>query len=261
MPWAGNFVMTLESYSRHIPFEGIYNFRDLGGYRTREGQTVQWRQMFRSGELQHMTEYDAILFREEIRLASVLDLRSKKEIEQHGIGLVPELGVSYKNILFTGNPNGDSALKRYKVSLNMGELYLYLFKDTKIGLRVAEALSIIAKPQNRPLVFHCVGGKDRTGILSAVILSILGVSDADIIKDYVLTEKHMPSLISRISNDPKRAGLFKQLPYYVAEASAESMAYFLSGVQKKYGSTTEMMKSYGVPNSLIHRLKSSLLTD
>lgn len=258
---AGIIIMTLESYHRHIPFDGIYNFRDLGGYRTREGQTVQWRQMFRSGELQHMTEDDAMRIKEEIRLASVLDLRSTKEMERHGIGRIPELRVSHNSIPFMGNPGSEQTLKRFKASLNMGEFYLYLFKHTKIGLRVSEALEMISRPENRPLVFHCVGGKDRTGVLAAIILSILGVSDTDIIDDYALTEKHMPGLISRISNDPQRAALFKKLPHFVADASTEAMAFFLAGVQQEFGSITGMMKSYGVSNALIHRLKSTLLTD
>ena len=257
----GKFIMKQESYHRHIPFEGIYNFRDLGDYRTLDGRTVHWRQVFRSGELQHMTEDDASRFRDEFPLTSVLDLRSPKEIDQHGLGRIPELGILHKNISFTGNPDSDAALKRYKVSSNMGEFYLYLFKHTKIGLRVSEALKIIAKPENRPLVFHCVGGKDRTGILAAILLSILGVADTDIVEGYALTEKHMPGLISRINSDPKRAVLFKQLHHFVAEASAESMSFFLSGVQEKHGSVTGMMKSYGVSNNLIHQLKSTLLTD
>ena len=253
--------MKQESYHRYIPFEGIYNFRDLGGYRTRDGRTVIWRQIFRSGEMQHMTADDAIRFRDEIPLVSVLDLRSLIEVNRHGIGRLQELGISHNNISFIGNPGSEETLKWFKASLNMGDFYLYLFKHTKIGLHVIEALNIISKPENRPVVFHCVGGKDRTGILAAIILSILGVSDDDIIKDYALTRKHMPGLISRINNDPQRAVLFKQLPHFVAEASAEAMAFFLTGLKEEYGSITRMMKSYGVSNALINRLRSTLLTD
>lgn len=253
--------MKQESNDRHIAFQGVYNFRDLGGYRTHDGRRVQRGQVFRSGELQHMSESDAIRFREEIHLASVLDLRHPKEIDQHGIGRIRELGISHKNISFTGNPHSDAALKQYQASSNMGEFYLHLFKHTNIGLRVSEALEILADPGNRPLVFHCVGGKDRTGILAAITLSLLGVSNADIIEDYALTEKHMPILISRISRDLKRAALLEKLPHFVAEASAESMASFLESVQQEHGSIMGLMKGYGVSNALTHRLRSSLLTD
>jgi len=253
--------MTLDSYPRHTPFEGIFNFRDLGGYGTRDGRTVVWRQLFRSGELQHMTGGDVTRLRGEIRLISVIDLRSINEVEDHGIGRVTETGLTHHIISFTGNPDSKKALEGFNSSSNMGEVYLRLFRRTEIGLRVAEALQIIADPGNRPLVFHCSGGKDRTGILSAVILSLLGVSDNDIIKDYALTAKYMSGLISRISKDPRRAPLFERLPGFAAEAPAESMALFLSGVRQEYGSIKSLMKTQGIQDDLIRRLKDTLLTD
>jgi len=258
---AGISIMTLESYHRHILFEGIYNFRDLGGYRTRDGCTVVWRQIFRSGELQHMTADDAMRIREELRLTSVIDLRSINEVKERGIGRIPEVGITHNGISFTGNPDSKKALERFQSSSNMGEVYLRLFRRTAIGLRVSEALQIIADPGNRPLVFHCTGGKDRTGILAAIILSILGVSDTDIIKDYALTGNHMEGLISRIYKDPRRAALFERLPGFAAEASPESMALFLSGVRQKYGSIRSLMEAQGIQDALIHRLKSTLLTN
>ena len=60
--------MTKQSYPRHIRFEAVFNFRDLGGYWTRGGQTVAWRRLFRSSELHHMTRQDIIQLKEEIRL-------------------------------------------------------------------------------------------------------------------------------------------------------------------------------------------------
>ena len=67
--------MTTHSYSRHIDFESVLNFRDLGGYRAGDGRKIAWRRIFRSGEMHHMTARDITRFKEEIKLRSVIDLR------------------------------------------------------------------------------------------------------------------------------------------------------------------------------------------
>ena len=175
--------MTKHSYSRHIIFESVPNFRDLGGYQTRGGHEVAWRRLFRSGELHRMTTRDLTRLREEIRLTSVLDLRNVTELERRGVGPLSEIGVRYYNVpLLTGSK--DYNKEHFS---NMGEVYLFCIRDKQYGKRVVEALEIIAEPSNHPLVFHCAGGKDRTGILAAVVLSVLGVADEDIIKDYTLS--------------------------------------------------------------------------
>ena len=92
--------MTSEPPSRHITFDEIFNFRDLGGYRTREGRAVTWRRLFRSDELQGMTDGDAACLREDIGLVSVVDLRSEEELAVFGIGPVDGLAPRYYSIPF-----------------------------------------------------------------------------------------------------------------------------------------------------------------
>lgn len=72
--------MESQSLSRQIEFESIFNFRDLGGYPTSDGNAVTWRRLFRSGQLHEMTKGDFKRLREHIGLASVIDLRSTFEI-------------------------------------------------------------------------------------------------------------------------------------------------------------------------------------
>ena len=89
-----------ESYTRHIKFENVINFRDLGGYRARDGYIVAWRRLFRSGDFRNMTRNDLNLLTEEIGLNSVIDLRSSIEVERQGIGLLAETDIKYHNISF-----------------------------------------------------------------------------------------------------------------------------------------------------------------
>jgi len=248
--------MTKQSYPRHIRFEAVFNFRDLGGYWTRGGQTVAWRRLFRSSELHHMTSHDIIQFKEEIRLRSVIDLRSSRQLEP--FSPLNEVGVEYYNIPLIDRGNDKENVNQD--FSNMGEVYSYLVRHEEFSRRVVEALEIIAEPDNLPLVFHCSAGKDRTGVLTAIVLGILGVTDEDIIEDYTLTAPYMKELINRWNNDPKAAEALENVPDYLLEASPESMTFFLSTLKREYGSVRGYIEAYGAEVSLIHRLQTALLT-
>ena len=248
--------MTQRPYPRHIRFEAVFNFRDLGGYLTQGGQTVAWRRLFRSSELHHMTRHDIVHLKEKIRLRSIIDLRSTRQLEP--FSPLNEVGVEYYNVPFIDR--GNDRENAYQDFSNMGEVYSYLVRHEEFGHRVIEALEIIAEPDNLPLVFHCSAGKDRTGILTAIILGILGVADEDIIEDYTLTATYMKELINRWNNNPKWAEVLNNVPGYIWEASPESMTFFLSTLKQEYGSARGYVEAHGAEVSLIHRLETALLT-
>jgi protein-tyrosine phosphatase len=248
--------MTNQSYPRHIRFEAVFNFRDLGGYRTRGGQILAWRRLFRSSELHHMTSHDITRLREEIRLRSVIDLRRSRQLEPSSP--LNEVGVEYYNIPLIDRGNDNENVNQD--FSNMGEVYSYLVRREEFGRRVVEALEIIAEPDNLPLVFHCSAGKDRTGILTAIVLSILGVTDEDIIEDYTLTAPYMRELINRWNNDPKSSEVLKNVPEYLLKASPESMTVLLSTLKREYGSVRGYVEAHGAEVPLINRLKTALLT-
>jgi len=237
-------------------FEAVFNFRDLGGYLARGGQTVAWRRLFRSSELHHMTSHDMIKLKEEIRLCSVIDLRNSRELEP--FSLLNNVRAEYYNIPLTDSVNHKEDV--YQDFSNMGQVYSYYVSHEGFGRRVVEALEIIAEPDNLPLVFHCSAGKDRTGLLTAIVLGILGVPDEDIIEDYTLTAPYMKALINRWNDDPKAPAGFKHVPEYILEASPESMAFFLSSLKREYGSARGYVEAHGGEGSLLHRLEKALLS-
>lgn len=247
----------MTTYERHIPFEGVFNFRDLGGYRTRDGRTVRWRSIFRSGELHELTEGDAIRMRDELSLTTVIDLRNSIELEQSGTGLVTEVSVRYHNLpLSTGGPE---ARQRILDSSNMGELYMNLLDAPWYGARIVEVLGIIAESENQPVVFHCSVGKDRTGILASVILSLLGVPDETIIEDYALSSQYTEAYINRVNSDPAGAERFKHIPRHVFEAAPESMEAVLTKLRDEYSSVRGYVKAHGGDDALVRRLEDALL--
>jgi protein-tyrosine phosphatase len=247
-------------YSRHLNFEEIINFRDIGGYPARNGRTVAWRRVFRSGEFHHMTENDLNRLTGEIGLNSVLDLRSSTEVEGHGIGRLAEADIRYHNVSFIAGADREEDERLFKECNNMGDFYLHIVRHREFGRRIVAALKIIANPANHPLVFHCAVGKDRTGIMAAMLLSVIGVGDVDIIKDYSLSAPYIKELLRKIKNDPEIKKAIKPLPDYFWEADPESMALFLSTMQGKYGSIKDYLYAQGMERSLPQRLEDVLLT-
>jgi len=248
-----------EKYSRHLRFDSVTNFRDIGGYRTRQGYTIAWRRVFRSGEFARITRSDLKRLMEEISPASVVDLRSQFEVERQGIGLISEAGIKYHNICFMTDDDPGANASRYAHCTNMGEFYLEMARQKDYGKRIIEALEVIADPKNHPIVFHCAVGKDRTGMLAAVLLSLLGVAEKDIIEDYALSEPYMDELLAKLRNNPGENGGVLPIPDYFWKASPESMALFLSTLCKEYGSMNDYLTAHGAASSLPKRLQKALL--
>ena len=249
-----------EQYSRQITFDSIPNFRDIGGYKTRGGDTVAWRRLFRSGDLRHMTQGDFQKLEEEIRLVTVIDLRSNFEIKNQGVGLISGTGIKYINIsLISDGGDREANERRYRNFTNMGQFYVDLVRQKGFGKGIIEALAVIAKPENHPLIFHCSAGKDRTGILAAILLSVLDVADEDIKNDYCMSAAYIETIISRMKSEPEISEDVKSLPGYFWETVPESMALLLTTLRKEYGSINGYLESRHIEPSLIGQLESALL--
>jgi len=249
-------------YDRNIEIEFVGNLRDLGGYRTGKGSRVAWRRLYRSGELRHKTEEDVARLRRDTRLASVLDLRDDTEIREERVKLLSDGGIRYHNVpLITGrgSPDPDDEDEFNNRFTNMGEFYMYLLGQEDFSEKLANALEIIANPENHPILFHCAVGKDRTGILAAAVLNILGVADEDIIDDYNLTTRNMPGFFERMKGIPEAEDMLEKLPAYLWEASRESMALVLSEIRRDYGSVRGYLEAHGTDSGLFDRLEDVLL--
>jgi protein-tyrosine phosphatase len=249
-----------EKHSHQIKFENVPNFRDIGGYRTRDGHTVAWRRLFRSAELRSMTPGDLSRLREEFGLAAVIDLRSDFEVKHRGLGLLDGAGFRYFNVPFIPD-GGEAEIEglRYNEFTNMGGFYVDLLRKKGFGRRIVDALEIIAEPENHPLVFHCAAGKDRTGILAAVLLSVLDVPDEDIENDYSLSGAYIEALIKQLRSAGKTPDDVVKLPDFFWTAPPESMAMLLASLRRENGSVKDYLAANGAAPSLFERLNTTLL--
>ena len=249
-----------QNYDRHLRFGSVMNFRDIGGYRGARGKTVLWRRVFRSGEFQKITREELDRLTQELGVASIIDLRSDFELKKRGTGLLDGYDIKYYNIaLMTDDDDPNNNARRYDKLTNLGDFYLDLMRQKEFGTRVVEALQMIADPSNHPLVFHCAVGKDRTGILTAMLLKLLGVRESDIIEDYTLSEPYIDELLAKIRANPKEGEDVPDIPDCFWKASAESMKILLFTLKKEYGSVEKYLLEMGMTFDLPKQLKSILL--
>jgi protein-tyrosine phosphatase len=179
-----------DSPARHLSLAGASNFRDLGGYPTKDGRTVRWRQIFRSNHLGHLTGDDAAVLRK-LGVKSAFDFRGTAEraealcglpeITVHSLPVEPTVVAALRAIAAGGAPLSTS----HAVEVMRDSYRSYVQQNTpRYRTLFAHLLQ-----DSAPLVIHCTAGKDRTGFACALILHTLGVSDEVISEDYLLTNR------------------------------------------------------------------------
>ncbi|MEU7144655.1 tyrosine-protein phosphatase [Nocardia sp. NPDC046473] len=239
--------------NRHVYFERLHNFRDLGGYPTEDGRTVRWGRLFRSDSLGKLRGEDVARF-QDLGITTVIDLRYPWEIEARG--RVPQHdSLTYHNLSIEHRPYDQAALgPEIEIGPYLAERFAEVATDGVEEIR--RALEVIAEADG-PTVFHCAAGKDRTGLLAALVLTLLGVSEEQIIEDFALTELATERFVA----DWHAAYPDKVLtwPGY-GRAPAEVMRLFLAALAAEHGSvrgyTTELL---GVDDDLIATLRRNLL--
>jgi protein-tyrosine phosphatase len=141
---------------------------------------------------------------------------------------------------------------------DMGEGYVVMLGQA--GEQVATLLRLLAEPDVYPAVFFCAAGKDRTGVLAAILLSILGVADDDIVADYALTDAVARAILDRASNElPLYEDLWRTLPDEARRAPARVMRSMLDAIRRDHGSVSELVVSLGVDDAVLERIRRQLL--
>jgi len=170
---------------RAVVFENVFNFRDLGGYRGADGRTVRWGRLFRADDLCRLDDADLTRLGE-LGVRTVIDLRRPDEIERHGRVAPAAHTYLHAQVEHLEWPAAEFPTPESRVDY-LVERYLEM---TELGgAGIALALRTIADPDAAPAVFHCAAGKDRTGLVAAFTLHVLGVAEDDIADDYALSER------------------------------------------------------------------------
>jgi protein-tyrosine phosphatase len=250
---------------RRLPLTGATNFRDLGCYPTTEFRRVKKGLVFRSDHLSRLTAGDQQML-ESLRFKLVCDLRTVRE-QQKAPDLLPvsdtmrllSLPIEAKG--FDPSTAIDRLRKGDDSWLSMDffiELYRRYLDD--FGPVWGKVLRLAASSSNLPLVFHCTGGKDRTGICSALLLKVLGVQEASIFLDYDLSNtcnaERLQSIYAKfavLGVEPEKAALYLQAPN-------ELLVAMFDHLKKNYGTIEDyLIRKAGLQETTLIALRAGLL--
>lgn len=248
-----------------IELDGPANFRDLGGYQTESGRMVRTGRVFRSDSLSYMSDEDVRHVTEVLALRTVIDLRAGHEVELYTHGPLETIEHSPVNVWHVPivdetrqDQEGQDAGKWAAGEvIPIDELYLLMLN--RYGHRFIAVLELIAAVDTQPVVFHCAAGKDRTGIVAMLILSLLGVAAEIVAADYALTHDRMPILLERHRVRAEADGVVAEIPKQKWAVDETAMRSVIHRLAEDHGSIEGYVRAQGLEAEAIASLRSSLL--
>lgn len=248
--------------SRTLVLEGAFNARDLGGFETPDGRTVRTRRIYRTANLQRLTDADVALIHE-LGIRTVCDLRSDEELDWTGPSPLLERGV----IMHAHHPFFDQTTGHSELHPDDPELRQRLWLERGYermldisGAAMRDVFGLLTHEESYPLLIHCAAGKDRTGVISALILRALGVADADIVHDYTLSGEQRPAPdVLRAFLADYGVVLDDDSDWDPWQTPPQVMESTLRILDERWGSTEGFLTSIGVSESDIAALRAHML--
>jgi protein-tyrosine phosphatase len=239
---------------RVVKLEGCLNFRDLGGYPTSGGRSLQWRRVFRSDALHRLTSSDVEHLRDRLGVTTIIDLRSTGELRAEGRGALEAEPLAFHHLpLFDGETGRTTS---WANDLTLADRYFLLCKVARDP--IARVVTALAEAPG-PAVYHCAAGKDRTGVISAVLLGLLDVPDEVIVADYVATQENLDAIIARLLETEGYQAMLAALPPDTLHAEGVTMIDFLQRMRAEYGSMQAYARDAGVDDAALRHLETRLL--
>jgi protein-tyrosine phosphatase len=243
-------VNSVEAYlgdpRRRIELPGIFNLRDVGGYPVGGGGSVRWRTLFRS-DAPHLLEPAGVAAVAGLGVRTVIDLRTQLEVD---IAPSPLSGRVTHVPVLTGDLQG--------LPLDLRTLYGYFIDQC--GEQIAAAIAELAGDDTMPALVHCSAGKDRTGVVIALVLAVLGVPDELIAADYALSAVYLdPTQTPAIGQLRASTGLGDELVSGLLTSPPELIMDVLDTIRERAGSVDSYLRAHGLPRDAIGRLRSALI--
>lgn len=244
-----------------LRFDGIDNIRDLGGLHTVDGRVTRHGRVLRSSAVHEATQADAERVVRELGVRLLVDLRSPKEVERLGRGPLARRLPAYVHAPLLAAPlhegGADTLIDASKSS--MLEHYVAYLQHS--AMQLAMAVRLLASDAHLPALFHCAAGKDRTGVLAALVLDAVGVRHDEIVADYVRSAANMPLILARLRQRADYERLMAKVPPYALQAPAQTMQDWLAHLQHMHGGAVGWLDRAGVGSDVVTALKRTLLDD
>lgn len=224
-----------------VELQGAYNVRDLGGLRTRDGRRTKLGVLYRGDSLDSITPSDAKILFDKLGIATIVDLRTKAETELGGL-LFPVPRYRY-SILREGRlgkepfPSDDPA--------ELAKVYLGNIQTGRAAVK--GTLDIIARDlqAGQATLFHCAAGRDRTGIMAALLLGLVGVTDGQIAQDYVQSNRNARKVTRKLATNPLYDNHDTSRPAVIL-LHEQTILSFIRGLRSELGGPRQFCLDCGV---------------
>jgi protein-tyrosine phosphatase len=251
-----------------IDLEGAVNVRDLGGLPTVDGGQTARGRLLRADNLQELTPSDVAALVRDVGVSTVVDLRSSNELKSEGPApldavpqvrhahhpVLPERGTNTEMIAAALATKAEQDRSRYPADPTCGH-YLGYLEDRPD--QVTGALRSVAHAEGAAIV-HCAAGKDRTGVLIALALTVAGVTPQAVVADYVLSAERGDAIAARLLRSPTYAQDIASKPAAAHLVRAETMAAFLEQMDARYGGTRRWLAGHGLSEEDLRLLRVKL---
>jgi protein-tyrosine phosphatase len=243
-------------HDRWIRLPGTTNLRDLGGYPTTDGGTVRWRTLLRSDALHRLDESGRAAL-VGLGLRTVIDLRTDEEV------------MATPGALDGTDATGGPGVRTYHVPLfdasaigrlppELAAIYRYMIDDC--GAAVAEAVWRLCAGNALPGLIHCTAGKDRTGLVAAIVLEVSGVPDDIIAADYAMSGTYLDSgAATAISQIRAVSGVGRWLDLGALGAQPRVIREALAHIRARAGSVAGYLMQNGLTAGDIETLRRALV--
>lgn len=214
----------------HLPMSGGYNFRDLGGIKTKDNKYVKWGKILRSDDLHNLTDAD-LNYLSSIPLISIVDFRSIEEINQASDRIPSSVKEDYQYSITPGDLQsmvGDKNVTEKQLINAMVDVNKLLVTDGMSIEQYKKMFALLQSDDDIPLMFHCSAGKDRTGMGAALILLALGVDENIVLNNYLESNTYLAGKYSNyMAQKPELEPLLIVKPEYLKAG--------LEQIKKDYG--------------------------
>jgi protein-tyrosine phosphatase len=242
--------------ARHLPLEGTYNVRDIGGYLTRDGRSIRWRTLFRADSLHRLTE-DGQAHLLGAGLRTIVDLRRDEELALAPNVFAASDQVRYVWVSLAPNPTSADAPRELTPD-SLARTYRAIVDGRQAELR--EVLRALAQPGALPGLVHCTAGKDRTGIVVALLLALAGVDHATIADDYALTATYLTDeYFADARGRAEAAGHDWEQYRHLLGCPADLMLATLADLDARFGGVEPYLRQIGLAGDELQALRFALI--
>jgi len=254
----------LKVAERILTFQGVANVRDIGGYRTMDGRYVRWGRYYRTGALGDATP-DDLIYLEQMRVKCICDLRSDEEVADKPNRLPPDIQQIHDPVQAQIH-RADRYRLLFMKRPHLEELVVQLYTEIIIEQNadvIGRILRQAAEAEHLPVIIHCTAGKDRTGIVTALLLLVLGVPLDVVAADYSLSNYDYDNFYAFAERSTRSMAFLGFTPDDVQPlllANAQTMVRTVDYINQRYGSVESYLQDMaGISDTIIEQIKRNLL--